>query len=76
LNRETDCSHESVAERALVGTWVLDEVRLAVEKGYRVIEVMEVYEYQVTQFDHATGEGGLFAKYINTFFKLKEDASG
>jgi hypothetical protein len=27
LNRETDCSHETVAERALVGTWVLDEVR-------------------------------------------------
>jgi hypothetical protein len=64
LNRETDCSHESVAERALVVTWVLDEVRLAVGKGYRVIEVMEVYEYQATQFDPATGEGGLFAKYI------------
>jgi hypothetical protein len=50
-----------------MGTWVLDEVRLAVEKGYRVIEVMEVYEYQVRQFDPATWEGGLFATYIDTF---------
>jgi hypothetical protein len=47
-NSKTDFTHESVAERALVSTLVLDEVWLAVEKGYLVIEVMEVYEYQVT----------------------------
>jgi len=34
-------------ERALTGTWVLDEVRLAVEKCYKVLEIYEVYEYQV-----------------------------
>jgi hypothetical protein len=59
-----------------VRTWVLDEVRLAVEKGYLVVEVMEVYEYQVTQFNPATEKGGLFATYIDTFFKLKAEASG
>jgi hypothetical protein len=63
-------------ERALTGTWMLDEVRLAVGKGYRILEIYEVYEYQVTRYDPQTGEGGLFVNYINTFLKLKAEASG
>jgi len=54
----------------------LDEVRLAVEKGYRILEIYEVYEYQLTQYKRETGEGGLFVDYINTFLKLKAEASG
>ena len=61
-----------MSERARTGTWVADEVRLAVQKGYEVIEVFEVYEYD----DLQTGQGGLFAKYIDTFLKLKTEASG
>jgi hypothetical protein len=49
---------------------------VAVEKGYRVIEVIEVYEYNATQYDPTTGEGGLFVQYINTFLKLRAEASG
>jgi len=30
----------------------------------------------VTQYNPETGDGGLFAKYINTFLKLKAEASG
>jgi len=45
----------------------MDEVRLAVEKGYRILEIYEVYEYLVTQYNPETGEGGLFIDYINTF---------
>ena len=56
-------------------TWVIDEVRLAVRKGYRILEVYEVYE-NVTRYDPETREGGLFAGNINTFLKLKEEASG
>jgi hypothetical protein len=41
-----------------------------------VVEVYEVYEYKVTQYDPATGQGGLFVEYINTFLKLKAEASG
>ena len=37
---------------------------------------MEVYEYEVTKYDPHTREGGLFADYINTFLKLKAEASG
>jgi hypothetical protein len=75
-NTDTECTHESVQERAMLGTWVADEVRLAVQKGYQVLGVLEVYEYRVTQYDRQTGEGGLFALYIDTFLKLKAEASG
>ena len=37
---------------------------------------MEVYEYEVTKYVPHTREGGLFADYINTFLKLKAEASG
>jgi hypothetical protein len=45
-------------------------------KGYKIVEIYEVYEYTVTQYDPQTGEGGLFVQYINTFLKLKAEASG
>jgi len=75
-NTQDPCPHEVVADRALTATWVIDEIRLAVRKGYRVVEVYEVYEYKVTHYDPATGQGGLFVEYINTFLKLEVEASG
>ena len=30
-NSDGECEHETVAERALIGTWVIEEVRLAVQ---------------------------------------------
>jgi hypothetical protein len=41
----------------------------------RLVEVQEVYEYQMTRYDPQTGDGGLFTEYINTFLKLKAEAS-
>ena len=38
--------------------------------------MFEVYEYQVTQYDPTSGQGGLFVEYINAFAKLKAEASG
>ena len=40
------------------------------------MEVHEVYEYQVTQYDPQTGNGGLFSQYIDSFLKLKAEARG
>jgi len=54
----------------------MDEVNLVVEKGYRILEIYEVDEYEVTQYNPETGEGELFVDYINTFLKLKAQASG
>jgi hypothetical protein len=55
---------------------VIDEVRLAVGKGYKILEFQEFYEYDATQYDPDKGEGGLFVEYIYTFLKLKAEASG
>jgi len=49
---------------------------MAVKKRYRILEIHEVYEYKVTQYNRDTGEGGPFVEYINTFLKLKAEASG
>ena len=75
-NTTGECHHFSDVERCLEGTWVIDEVRLAVNKGYKILEIQEVYQYDVTQYDPHTGAGGLFVEYINTFLKLKQEASG
>jgi len=34
-----ECTHKTFAETALIGTWVEDEVELAVQKGYEIIEI-------------------------------------
>ena len=52
-----ECVHTAEEELALTGTWEMDEVRLAVEKDYRVVGIYEVYEYRVTQYNPVTGEG-------------------
>jgi hypothetical protein len=63
-------------DTALTGTWFMDEVRLAMEKVYGLLEIHEVYQYQITHFNRETGEGRLFVDYINTFLKLKVEARG
>ena len=68
--------HETVEDRGLCGTWVLAEIRLAIQKIYKVIDISEDYEYQVTQYDPRTCDGGVFVDYINTFLKIEAEASG
>jgi hypothetical protein len=45
------------------------EMRLAVEEVYQIVEVYDVYEYDVTHYDPATDTG------TDTFLKLKSEAS-
>lgn len=75
LNTEEECQHDD-SQRALTGTWILDEIRLACRKGYKIITYHEFWEYQTTTYNRETGEGGLFARYIDTFLKIKIEASG
>ncbi|XP_067210247.1 uncharacterized protein [Linepithema humile] len=70
-----DCTHRP-SEREFTGTWVSCELRKALEKGDFVSEVSEIWQYNATRYDHGTRQGGLFAEYINTFLKLKQEASG
>ena len=70
------CSH-SDDERAFVGTWVTDEVKKAVQFGYKVERMYEVWHFRdISQYDRETMTGGLFTEYVNTFLKLKQEASG
>jgi len=49
---------------------------LAVNKGYKILEIQELYQNEVTQYNPNTVAGGLFVEYINAFLKLKQEASG
>ena len=75
-NLRGECQHFSDGERAISGTCVTDEFGLTVEKLYKIQKIHEVYEYQVTQYNQETDQGGIFAGYINTFLKLKGEGSG
>jgi hypothetical protein len=69
------CTH-SDEEWCIFGTWVVDEVRKAVDMGYRLVEMCEIWEYNVTCFEKETNSGGLFADYVNMFLKLKQESTG
>jgi len=62
------CLHNS-GERVLLGTWFTPEIELAVEMGYRVLEVFQVYDFEESSTD-------LFEGYIKHFYKIKLMASG
>lgn len=73
---QRDCPHELEEERALIGTWVIDEVKEAVSMGYRILSISEIWHYsEVSQYDRANHTGGIFAPYIDTWFTLKTLAS-
>jgi len=70
------CTHDDPADREFEGTWISCELRKAIEKGYLVTNVSEIWHYKVARYDPGTRQGGLFAEYINTFLQLKQEASG
>ncbi|KAG8172280.1 hypothetical protein JTE90_025415 [Oedothorax gibbosus] len=51
------------------GTWVTEEVKKAVEKGYVILKVHEVYHF-------SKSSDSLFKTYIDTFLKTKQESSG
>jgi len=71
-----DSCYHADDDRALEGTWVIDEVLKALEKGYILIKIYEIWKYQVEQYDPSTRTGGLFTEYISKFLKIKQQASG
>ncbi len=73
---QTDCPHTD-EERKITGTWCTLEVVKAVELGYRVLDIEVVWHWSKRAvYDRNTKSGGLFTGYINTFLKLKQEASG
>lgn len=70
------CLHENDDERVLIGVWVSDELKKAVEVGYQIKKIFEIWKYEMTQYNPRTKKGGLFADYINQFSKIKIESSG
>lgn len=70
LERSNMCGH-SVKERMLRGTWCTPELQKAVEKGYQILKIHEVFH-----FPPENRRVGLFAEYVNTWLKLKQESAG
>ena len=72
----TPCTH-SESERMLEGVWVSPELMKALEVGYKLINITEVWHFEETStYDATKGEKGIFSDYINTFLKIKQECSG
>ena len=69
LNERTHyCSHED-HERTLTGTWCTPELMEAKDKGYTILKLYEVWHFPKSSTQ-------LFRTYVDTFLKLKQEASG
>ncbi|XP_042908649.2 uncharacterized protein [Parasteatoda tepidariorum] len=62
------CDHTE-DERCLEGTWTTLEISKALECGYELKEIFEIYNFKEQSTD-------LFRSYIDTFLKIKQEASG
>ena len=67
IDQDKICKHND-AKRALTGTWPAPEVNKALEKGYQIVNIYEVWHWKT--------KGDLFSKYVNACIKEKQEASG
>ena len=65
---QNPCTHTD-QERAILGTWCHVELMKAIEKGYQVLEIHEVWHWEETT-------NQLFSPYVNLYLKRKQEASG
>ena len=67
----------SMSDRAFTGTYCTPEVEVALNMGYIMVEVFEVLHWpDSSEHDKSIPNSGLFTEYVNTFLKLKQQASG
>ena len=64
------------SERMFTHSYCTPEIEVALNMGYIIKQIHEVLHWPETEmYDPVTKEAGLFTKYINTFLKLKQEAS-
>ena len=61
------CKHTD-NQRSFIGTWTTDEVSKALEKGYKILRIYEVWHF-------AKSTDALFKGYIRRFMKIKLESS-
>jgi hypothetical protein len=69
VDKSQDFCRHNENQRALEGSWCTPELHFAMDNGYKILEVHEVWHWE-------NQETGLFKEYINTFLKEKIEASG
>ena len=67
IQHQGSCDHTD-EQRQITGTWCTPELHKALDRGYRVVKVFEVWHFEQQDW--------LFAEYIDTFLKIKTEASG
>ncbi|KAF4525159.1 hypothetical protein B566_EDAN014664 [Ephemera danica] len=75
-HRQEYCNHEDESLRSFVGTFVTEELKLALKHNYKIVKIYEAWHYESTVYDRNSKSGGIFASYIDTFFKLKCESTG
>ena len=67
LKSQSQCLH-SDEERMFVGTWCTNELNVAIEKGYEIQKIFEVWNFENRSND-------LFKGYVKKFIKIKMESS-
>jgi len=67
VDQNEKCNH-SQNEREFIGTWTTDEVNKALQKGYIITKMYEVWNFKEKTTD-------LFKEYIKNFMKIKLESS-
>ena len=62
-------SWKALQERSFWGTFTIIEVLKAIEKGYKVLQIHEVWQFEKTSND-------LLSEYVNYFLRLKQESAG
>ena len=70
LEKSWVCRH-TPEQRTLRGEWCTPEIQKAVELGYTLIKIHEVHHFPPEQ-----RQDGLFAEYVNTWLKIKQESAG
>ena len=70
LQRTHYCTHTD-AQRMLRGTWCTPEINKAIDKGYILLRIHEVWNFPAHQ-----QQSGLFKDYVNVWLKNKQEACG
>ena len=67
----------STSARALSGIWTTMELKVALQEGYKILHISEVYNYPKTQeYGPVLRQHGIFSEFINFFLKIKQESSG
>jgi len=65
-NKQQKCDH-IIEERQFIGTWTTEEVKKALEKGYQITHIYEVWHFEKSN--------ELWKGYISDFMKIKLETS-